>query len=107
MKKIVFFIPAIISRIFYVLLAVLGGVGAIHPIVAVWLFLFWISSALLRKAKVIGGIFGIIPALHLIYMGTQETGQIIKETPIGIVVLLYYAVCIYFVYKKNVTKIDS
>ncbi|MEG1061119.1 MAG: hypothetical protein RSD35_02080 [Oscillospiraceae bacterium] len=107
MKKILFFFPAIISTIVYGLLAVLGGIGTIHPLVAVWLLLFLSAGALLRKAKVIGGIFGMIPALQLIYMGTQETGQIIEETPIGIIILLYYMVCIYFVYKKNVSKKSS
>lgn len=106
MKKILFFIPAIIFTIFYGWVA-LDGVGAINPIVIVWLLLFWIAGVLLSKAMFWGGLFGVIPALYLIYMGTQETGQIINETPIGVVVLLYYAVCIYYVYKKNLSKSGS
>lgn len=100
MKKILFFIPAIVFTIFYGL-AASGGIGAINPIVILWLALFWISGILLSKTLFWGGLLGVIPAACFIYMGTQETGQIIKETPIGIVVLLYYAVCIYYVYKKG------
>lgn len=103
MKKILFFIPAIVFTIFYGLLG-LGGIGAIHPIVILWLALFWISGILLSKTLFWGGLLGVIPAACFIYMGTQETGQIIKETPIGIVVLLYYAVCIYYVYKKGCSR---
>ncbi|MEG2234792.1 MAG: hypothetical protein RRZ42_09220 [Oscillospiraceae bacterium] len=103
MKKLWFFIPAVVFTLLYGWLA-LYGIGAIHPVVAVWLALFWIAGVLLSKTMFWGGLLGVIPALHLIYMGTQETGQIISETPIGIVVLLYYAVCIYFVYKKNISK---
>ncbi|MEG3007509.1 MAG: hypothetical protein RR806_08570 [Oscillospiraceae bacterium] len=84
MKKIVFFIPAIIFTIVYGSAAVFGGIGMIQPIAAVWLLLYWSAGALLGKTKAIGGILGILPALQLIYMGTQETGQIIKETPIGV-----------------------
>lgn len=102
MKKWWVFIPAVVFTLLYSWLA-LDGTGAIYPVVAVWLALFWIAGVLLSKAMFWGGLFGAIPALHLIYMGTQETGQIISETPIGIVVLLYYAVCIYFVYKKNIS----
>ena len=100
MKKILFFIPAIVFTIFYGL-AASGGIGDINPIVILWLALFWISGILLSKTLFWGGLLGVIPAACFIYMGTQETGQIIKETPIGIVVLLYYAVCIYYVYKKG------
>lgn len=103
MKKLVFFIPAIVFTIFYGLVAS-GGIGAIHPIVILWLALFWISGVLLRKTMFLGGLLGILPAACFIYMGTQETGQIMKETPIGIVILLYYAVCMYFVYKKSCSR---
>lgn len=42
-----------------------------------------------------------LPAIHLIYMGTQETGQIINEMRIGIVILIFYIFCGYFVYRNN------
>ncbi|HAE61635.1 MAG TPA: hypothetical protein DCG38_04820 [Eubacteriaceae bacterium] len=103
MRKLVFFIPAIILTIFYSW-AALSGIGAIHPIVAVWLVLFWIAGTLLSKTAFWGGLFGIIPATYFIYMGTKETGQIISETTIGIVIFLYYVACIYCVYKKNLSK---
>lgn len=103
MKKLIFFIPAIIFTILYGC-AALGGIGAIHPIVIVWLLLFWAAGILLSKAIFWGGLFGVIPAACFIYMGTLETGQIISEMPIGIVVLLYYAVCIFYVYKRSSFK---
>lgn len=40
-------------------------------------------------------------AIHLIYMGTQETGQIISEIPIGIVILILYIICGYFIHRNN------
>lgn len=103
MKKLVFFIPAIVFTFFYGF-AALTALGAIHPSVAVLLLLLWIAGVLLSKSVCWGGLFGVAPAVLFIYMGTQETGQIINETPIGIVLLLYYAVCIYFVYRKNHAK---
>lgn len=100
MYKIAFFIPAIIFTLFYGCVA-LGGIVGIHPIVFAWLLLFWITGILLSKTIFGGGLLGVIPAANFVYIGTQETGQIINEAPIGIVVLLYYAVCIYSVYKKT------
>ncbi len=102
MKKLVFFIPAIIFTIFYGLVA-LSGLSP-HSIVGVWLVLFWVSGILLSKAVFWGGVLGAIPAISFIYMGTQDTGQIISETPIGIVILFYYVVCTYYVYKKSISK---
>lgn len=104
MKKVVFYIPAIVLTIFYTWLASMG-IGAIHPIVAVWLLLLWVSGAFLNKNITLGGILGIIPATHWIYMSTQDTGQVINiERPLGIATLLYYAICIFWVYKKNITQ---
>lgn len=100
MKKVLFYIPAIFFTLLYGWLA-LDGIGAIHPSVLVWLLLFWTAGILLGKGISWGGVLGFIPAIAFIYMGTQNTGQIISETPIGVVILLYYAVTIYFINKKR------
>lgn len=101
MRKILYFIPAIIFTLFYVFIAFLIGIRFIFPIVICWLALLWLAGILLIKNIWWGGLLGCIPALCFIYMGTQDTGQIIKETPIGIVLLLYYLLCCYVVYKKS------
>lgn len=100
MKKITFYIPAIIFAVLYGMIAI-SDIGAISPIVFVWLALFFISGYFLHKSIYWGGLFGTLPAIHLIYMGSQVTGQIINETPIGIVVLVFYIICGYIVYKNN------
>ncbi len=41
--------------------------------------LFIISGFILNKNVFWGSLLGTLPAIHLIYMGTQETGQIINE----------------------------
>ncbi|MGL5254041.1 MAG: DUF4362 domain-containing protein, partial [Brevinema sp.] len=46
---------------------------------------------------------GVLPTIHLIYMSTQETGQVVNiELPLGIIVLLFYVLCGCFVYKRRV-----
>lgn len=101
MRKLAYFIPAIVFTIMYGLAIVIGGIGSINPIVIVWVALLWIAGVLLNKGVVWGGLLGMIPGACFVYMGTQETGQIIKETPFGIIILFYYVLCIYFVYKKK------
>ncbi len=103
MKKIVFYIPAIIFAILYGVIAI-SNIGAISPIVVVWLALFFISGFILNKNVFWGSLLGALPAIHLIYMGTQETGQIINEMPTGIVVLIFYIICGGFVFYKNKKK---
>jgi len=100
MKKIVFYIPAIIFTVIYGLVEI-GHIGSISPVVAVWLGLFFMSGILLNKGIFWGGLIGSLPAIHLIYMGNQETGQLIKETPIGVIILIFYIVSSSFIYYKS------
>lgn len=100
-KKILFFIPAIIFVLFYGFIAI-SDTGAISPIVIVWLALFIVAGVLLSKAVFWGSLLAMFPAIHLIYMSTQETGQIINiELPSGIIILFFYVICGYFVYKHR------
>ena len=74
--------------------------GSIISIIITLLLLF-ISGMLMNKNKWFGCFLGIIIGIILIYMGTQETGQIIKETPFGIILCLYYIVCGIITYKNS------
>jgi hypothetical protein len=100
MKKFVFYIPAIIFIVLYGLLAI-ANIGAVSPVVIVWLVLFLMGGILLSKDNFWGSLLGMLPAIHLIYMGTQETRQIINEIPIGIVILIFYIICGYFIHRNN------
>lgn len=100
--KILYFIPTIIFTLFYGFVIYIAGIGSVFPIVACWLASLWMAGILLIKDIWWGGLLGCIPALCFIYMGTQDTGQIINETPIGIVLLVYYVLCCYVVYRKKV-----
>lgn len=55
----------------------------------------------MSKNKWWGCIFGIVIGILLMYMGTQETGQIINETPFGIIMCIYYIVCALVSNKKK------
>lgn len=102
MKKIFYFLPAIIFTLFYGLIGLLGSFKVISPIVALWLILFMVAGYLLSKRRLWGFLFGIIPGIHLIYMSTQETGQILNiERPTGVIVLLFYLLCGYIVFKNK------
>lgn len=100
MKKILFYIPAIIFTVFYGFVAV-NRIGTISPVVVIWLGLFFMGGILLSKGIFWGSLLGALPAIHLIYMGTRETGQIINETPIGIIILIFYFACGGFVFYRK------
>lgn len=102
MKKIIFYIPAIVFTAFYGWAAISFGVKLISPIIFVWLTLFFVSGILLSKGNFLGGGLGMLPGLHLIYMSTKDTGQIINiELPLGIIVLTFYLLCSGFIFYKR------
>jgi len=106
MKKYIGYIPAILFTAFYLLAGLIGLVGAgfAMSMILIWLACFWISAFLLHKGLFWGGIFGLGPAFHMIYMGTQYTGQVINiEIPLGIAVLLFYVILGFYLWKKKDT----
>lgn len=104
MKKTLFFIPVILFALFYGFVAI-TDIGAMSPVVIGWLALFIAAGVLLSRTVFWGSLLGILPAIHLICMSTQETGQVVNiELPLGIIVLLFYVICGYFVYKHGIAK---
>lgn len=99
MRKLYFFIPAIFSTVFTVVIGLLIG-GAV-PLWYAWVLLMWGSGILLSKGAVWGSILGILPGIHIIYMSTQYTGQVINELPIGLVLVVYYLICGIVVWKQK------
>lgn len=101
MKMILYFLPVVMGCLFYLFLAIISSFGSINPFVWLALLLLLTSGILLNKSKWWASILGILIGCLLIYMGTQETGQIIKETPFGIVMIIYYIICGVISYKNK------
>ena len=101
MNKIFNFLPFIMGCILYIFVGMVGSFSAINHFVWLALGMLLISGFLLYKKKCWGSIFGILIGILLIYMGTQETGQIVSETPIGIIMCVYYIICGVVAYKKR------
>lgn len=100
MKKIIFYIPAVLVAIFYGFIAITMGVKSISPFVLVFMGMLFVSAFLLERKRFWGAFFGILPAIYVIYMGTQETGQVVSETPIGIALFLFYTICGVLVFRR-------
>lgn len=101
MKKLFYFIPAMLTLLFYLALAVVGGLGAISPWAWFWVAVLFLSALLLSKGRWYGCAGGFGLGCTLIYMSTRFTGQVIAaELPLGILFCLYYLVCGIVVYKK-------
>lgn len=91
MRKVLYFAPAIFRLLFYCLLAVFSGFGAIHPAVWLCIAMLFFSAVLLAKKKWLGCVPGILVGSLLIWMSFQYTGQVIDiEMPIGIALILFY-----------------
>ena len=101
MKKYIGYIPAIIFTAFYLLVGFTGASFALSMIL-IWIACFWISAFLLHKGLFWGGVFGLFPALHMIYMGTRYTGQVINiEIPLGLILLIFYVLFGLYLWKKR------
>ena len=101
MEKFVFYIPAILFTAFTGLI-MLSGLSVIFSIAIPWIALFIISGVLLSKGKFWGGFLGALPGIHMMYMSTKDTGQIINiELPMGIIVATFYILCCSFVFYKK------
>ena len=91
MKKVLYFVPAIFGLVFYCLLAVFSGFGAIHPAVWLCIAMLFLSAVLLAKKKWLGCIPGILVGILLIWMSFRSAGQVIDiEMPLGIALILFY-----------------
>ena len=89
MRKFIGYIPAALFTGFY-LFSGLTGASITMSMVLVWLVCFWLSAFFLHKGLFWGGVFGLFPAIHMIYMGTQYSGQVINiEIPLGIILILF------------------
>lgn len=101
MRKFIGYIPAALFTGFY-LFSGLTGASIAMSMVLVWLICFWLSAFFLHKGLFWGGIFGLFPALNMIYMGTQYTGQVINiEIPLGIILILFYGIFGFYLWKKR------
>lgn len=103
MKKIIYFISALVFVAFYGFIAIASGLGAFFsPVVYVWIAALVISGVLLMKDLFWGGFVGMLPGIHLMYMSTQDTGQILPiELPSGIFIVVFYALCCVYVWRKG------
>ena len=96
MRKVLYFTPAIFGLVFYSLLVVFSGFGAIHPAVWLCIAMLFVSAILLAKKKWFGCVPGIVIGIILIWMSFQSTGQVIHiERPLGIALIVFYILCGY------------
>ena len=96
MKKVIYFTPAIFGLVFYSLLTVFSGFGAIRPTVWLCIAMLFVSAVLLAQKKWFGCIPGILVGILLIWMSFQSTGQVIDiERPLGIALIVFYIFCGY------------
>ena len=93
MKKVLYFAPAIFGLVFYCLLAVYSGFGAIHPAVWLCIAMLFVSAVLLDNKKWYGCIPGALVGVLLTWMSFQYTGQVIDiERALGRILIVLYAV---------------
>ena len=102
MIKVLFYLPAVIYTTAVIALNIV--LRTLSPLWYAWIVLLWLGGFLLNKGKVWGGLLGLLPAVHILYMSTQSTGQVISEAPLGIVTTVYVLACIFVAWKKSVNK---
>lgn len=103
MKNVLFYLPAILYTIAVIMLNII--LRTFSPLWYIWITLLWLSGFLFSKGKTWSVLLGLIPAVHILYMGTQYTGQIINiEIPLGVATALYVIGCSLWVWKNYPIK---
>ncbi|MDI9518857.1 MAG: hypothetical protein QM266_05990 [Bacillota bacterium] len=90
--KLMYFLPFALGVLFYIPIVLIGEFKAVNPLAWVALLFLLIAGILMLIKKWWGSIFGILVGLLLIYMGSQDTGQFINETPLGVIFVAYYLI---------------
>ncbi len=109
MRKLIGYIPAVLFTAFYLYVGMTGA-GLTLSMILIWLACFWLSAFFLHKGLFWGGALGLIPGVHMIYMSTQYTGQVINvEMPLGIILILFYGIYGFYLWKKrnDIPKIEN
>ncbi len=98
MKRILYFIPAIL----YLIITILAlSKAAVTPVAWISLALLVIAGIILSIKQWWGCLFGIVVSIIVICSGTQEHGQIISEIPVGIILYTYYAIMGFVCYESR------
>ena len=101
---IMYFIPAAIMVICNLIAVEAMGFSAVHPVAWVITVLLGASALLMYQNRWWGCLLGVAVGFVFVYMGTRETGQIINESPIGVLVCGYYLICGIICYKMREKK---
>lgn len=99
--RILYFTPFVLGSVLYVFLGFVFSFGSIHPLAWIVLIMLFISGMLMTKKKWWGSILGMIVGIFFIKMGSRETGQIFKETTVGVIVCVYYAIVAMITYGQR------
>lgn len=100
MKKAIVFAPAAVFTVAVVALNIM--LKTFSPLWYAWVLLLWIGGLVMNKRMAWGAVIGLLPGVHLIYMSTQYTGQVINiELPLGLIVVIFYLGCGFVIWKRN------
>lgn len=103
MKKTIFLLPAVLFSIAVIAFCLI--LRTIVPLWFLWAVFLWLGSYLLSKGNYLGSVVGLIPAVHMIYMSTQYTGQTVSiELPLGAAIAICYLLLGLFVWKNRQTR---
>lgn len=100
MKKVLYYLPFIIFVLFYSYILLLDF-NSLQSTFLIIILLPLIAGVLMDNNKWWGSIIGLILGIILIYMGIKDTGQIINERIIGVIIIVYYIICGITCYRKT------
>lgn len=100
MKKWIIYAPAALLSFGAIVLNII--LKTFSPLWYAWALLLWLSGFVMNKGKAWGALIGLLSGVHLIYMSTQYTGQVINiELPLGLIIAIFYISCGFVIWKRN------
>lgn len=96
MKKMLYFLPAILVTLWTLCLNVL--MRALIPLWHIWNLFFWLSGWLMSRGRAWGCAFGLVPAAMVLYLNRQGFGV---PNLVGMIWTAYYLACGAWVWRKR------
>ena len=92
MRKHLFFLPVVLWTLLALFLES-SGVKASLMVWLLWLALLMFGGMLLQKRNLFGGLLGMVPGLHMIYVGVfQAQHAFIAEKTIGVLLVTFFLI---------------
>ena len=104
MKKVLYYVCPVVWFVFMLYIGISFGFNGIQTTTWMILVALFLGAYVMQEGYWYGSILGILVGGYFIYMSTQDASQVLKESIIGMVIVVYYVLLSIYVVRKHGRK---